>query len=363
MRIIEEIQYIQYAPAINSLQHDPHGPLLIEVLNQTTLHAQPPNFDLEVSHPIETICVPSVNTMSLHKSNGLCSGAVWDLDDENSADKANEDHDVGIDDEGSDDEEHSDEDDGEDDNGSEDGEENARNRSWKSHQPPSIDAARQALADLNLILKPPCPKGGGFKECRLPLQLRTRLEWIAGFLYVYVDDKSKYGKGSNNARWIASSLHCAHAQQSNPHQAKNLRKWAKAFIKDRDALPVSKNGTPRNSQIDDQDIAAEIAIHLQSLGPYVRALDIVHYVAIPEVKKRLGIKKTISVATAQRWMKKMGYRWTKKPSGQYMDGHERDDVVYYHQSVFLPAWAELDHHTRQWTVDNVEIVNDALASG
>jgi len=62
-------------------------------------------------------------------------------------------------------------------------------------------------------------------------------------------------------------------------------------------------------------------------------------------------------------MKKMGYQWTKKPSSQYMDGHERNDVVYYHQSVFLPAWAELDHRTRQWTEDNIEIVNKALSSG
>ena len=62
-------------------------------------------------------------------------------------------------------------------------------------------------------------------------------------------------------------------------------------------------------------------------------------------------------------MRKMGYRWTKKPSGQYVDGHERADVVHYRQTVFLPAWAELDHHTRLWTVDNQEIVNDALASG
>ena len=42
----------------------------------------------------------------------------------------------------------------------------------------------------------------------------------------------------------------------------------------------------------------------------------------------------------------MGYRWTKKPSGQYIDGHERADVVYYRQQVFLPAWAELDQQTR-----------------
>ena len=108
----------------------------------------------------------------------------------------------------------------------------------------------------------------------------------------------------------------------------NLRKWAKALIKDRDALPLSLTGTPCDCRIDDEDVAAEIAMHLQSLGPYVRALDIVHYTAIPEVRARLYLKKAIHLAKAQRWMKKMGYRWTKKLSGQYVDGHERADVVF-----------------------------------
>jgi hypothetical protein len=66
---------------------------------------------------------------------------------------------------------------------------------------------------------------------------------------------------------------------------------------------------------------------------------------------------------AQRWMWKMGYQWTKKPSGQYVDGHKQSDIVCYRQTVFLPAWAELDHRTRLWSTNNQEIVNEALASG
>jgi hypothetical protein len=62
-------------------------------------------------------------------------------------------------------------------------------------------------------------------------------------------------------------------------------------------------------------------------------------------------------------MQKMGYRWTKKLSGQYVDGHKRSDVVHYCQTVFLPAWAKLDYRTRLWTMDNQEIVNEALVSG
>lgn len=45
------------------------------------------------------------------------------------------------------------------------------------------------------------------------------------------------------------------------------------------------------------------------------------------VKKCLGIKKMICHETAGRWMKKMGYGWMKKPSGQYVDGQECEDVI------------------------------------
>jgi hypothetical protein len=229
------------------------------------------------------------------------------------------------------DEEQSNEEDGDDDEGSSDGLEELpeRGTSWESHRPPTMKDVRECLADLNAMLKPPRPKGGGYMQCHLPLLLRMRIEWIVSFLHVYTDDGSKYGKGTNSSRWTASSLHAAHAHQSTLRCAKNLRKWAKALIIDREALPCSRNGTARNCRIDDEDVAAEIATHLQSLGLWIRALDIVHYTTNPEVQARLKIKKTVSLATAHHWLAKMGYWWTKKPSGQYVDGHECDDVVHY----------------------------------
>ena len=49
-------------------------------------------------------------------------------------------------------------------------------------------------------------------------------------------------------------------------------------------LPLTATGTAWDCRIDDDDIAAEIAAHLQGLGPYIRALDIVQYTTIPKVK-------------------------------------------------------------------------------
>lgn len=45
-------------------------------------------------------------------------------------------------------------------------------------------------------------------------------------------------------------------------------------------------------------------------------------------------------------MRTVGYRWGKAPNGQYVDGHEREDVVVYCQTVFLPIWAEMLSRTR-----------------
>jgi hypothetical protein len=49
-------------------------------------------------------------------------------------------------------------------------------------------------------------------------------------------------------------------------------------------------------------------------------------------------------------MKKLDYRWTKTGlKGQYVDGHEREDVVAYHQKVFLPAMKGFRQRARDWS--------------
>lgn len=53
-------------------------------------------------------------------------------------------------------------------------------------------------------------------------------------------------------------------------------------------------------------------------------------------------------------MKRLGYRWTLTPKGQYSDGHEREDVVAYRQETFLPQWKEIEPHLRNWRPDGEE---------
>jgi hypothetical protein len=73
-------------------------------------------------------------------------------------------------------------------------------------------------------------------------------------------------------------------------------------------------------------------------GPRIYILD---YLKRSEVQTRHGLNKTVSLATTQWWIFKLDYCWREEQKGQYVDGHERDDVVTYRQNVFLPLWKVL----------------------
>lgn len=118
------------------------------------------------------------------------------------------------------------------------------------------------------------------------------------FLWRYIDSPDG---------WIASSLHVAHAAECGPWLAKMLREWTCAYIKDPKCLPLNVYGQWNVSLLEDEDLANEISLHLQGIRKWIKAMDIVHFLDTPEMKLRLKLKKTISLATAQHWMRVMNY--------------------------------------------------------
>ncbi|KAJ7626704.1 hypothetical protein B0H17DRAFT_862143, partial [Mycena rosella] len=180
---------------------------------------------------------------------------------------------------------------------------------------PTIEEACKVLKALARILRPPRDSCAGYKNPKLNLLTRTRYEWLKSFLHIYSSDDRPIGnRDAKAARWMAALLEAAHAAQKGPWLARRLREWARAFIGDRAQLPTNKYGTWNCMLLEDEDVAAEIALHLQSIGKYVKAMDIVHFIdSQPDLKQKIKCKKGISLATAQRWMKRMGYRWTKNP--------------------------------------------------
>ncbi|KAF8546771.1 hypothetical protein OG21DRAFT_1426170 [Imleria badia] len=81
----------------------------------------------------------------------------------------------------------------------------------------------------------------------------------------------------------------------------------------------------------------------------IQAIDIINHLEDPVVQKHYGLKKTVSLTTAQQWLKELGYCWKGEKHGQYIDGHECVDVVEYRQTTFLPAWSSLEPHLQTWT--------------
>ena len=201
--------------------------------------------------------------------------------------------------------------------------------------PPTRDEARLAMEDIKLILNPPRKKGPGHVDPELDLLFRGRLEGMRLFLWAYINPNSAtYGN------WTASSIQTADMLERKPHFARRLREWCRNFITDRENLPVNKYGKWNESLLDkDESLAQDIHIHLQSVGKFVKAEDLVDYMDTPEMRTRTGWTTRLSVATAQRWMKKISYQWTRDPKGQFVDGHERADVVTYRQQIFLPKWS------------------------
>ena len=58
---------------------------------------------------------------------------------------------------------------------------------------------------------------------------------------------------------------------------------------------------------------------------------------------RLGSspKRPIGVKTAYRWLTRLGFTLANEQKGVYVDGHERQDVIYYRTDIFLPETERL----------------------
>ncbi|KXN89124.1 hypothetical protein AN958_06325 [Leucoagaricus sp. SymC.cos] len=208
---------------------------------------------------------------------------------------------------------------------------------------PSLEEAQQAVVDLKKLLY---PKRGvdrpiyGYKPSKLDHKTHTRLDHVFSFLARYSSyEKATPGRKGN---WTHAAKETAEFAQKSDYYSKQLRLWAKNFISDGKKLPPLKShsgGAP--AVIDDDDVIQDIQIHLQGIGKYIKARDIVDFCGTSEMLERLGRTKSISESTARRWLVKMGYRWVKNPKGQYVDGHEREDVVIYRETVYVPRMMKL----------------------
>lgn len=206
--------------------------------------------------------------------------------------------------------------------------------------PPSMREAQRAHTDIKKLVKDETRKKSSGKLLSALQEMKMLLNGYTG---------GTYG-------WIAASLHVTEQHESGIYRARQLRSWTRSFISDRNALPHSNMGTWNLSLLDKHpNLKAELNTHLQGIGKYIRAQDIVDFTEDPMVQLRYGFHEAIKLSTAQLWMDKLDYRWAKAPRGQYVDGHERHDVVAYRDTVFLPTMEKLEPRIALWSKEGRDV--------
>ncbi|EEB86790.1 hypothetical protein MPER_16120, partial [Moniliophthora perniciosa FA553] len=97
----------------------------------------------------------------------------------------------------------------------------------------------------------------------------------------------------------------------------------------------------------------DLNTYLQEIGNHITAEKVVLYLSRPEVMEKHGIEKKISVRTARRYLRYLGFRFMAPKKGQYADGHEREDVVAYREKKWLPFWNGIVDRIQKWTAENL----------
>jgi hypothetical protein len=175
------------------------------------------------------------------------------------------------------------------------------------------------------------------KNKRIDVIFRARIMSMVAALNLYLDPDLKYG-------WREASTLAAKTSGHGQSRARIIRSWIHQYLIKKQ-LPLHRYSQFHSSMLNDEDFANDLKLHLleiTSKDKYIRAQDIVDYVALDEVQQRLGFRKTsISLRTGQRWLKNLGYRYGRRRNGMYIDGHERSDVVAYRKR-FCEQWAEYE---------------------
>ena len=222
----------------------------------------------------------------------------------------------------------------------------------KEREAPTLERAREALDDLCKLLRPPRKTGRGYINPKLNPFVHSRMEGMKTMLNNYIQPLSR-----THGAWVASSLQTAVLDGHGCYCARRLRILCRQFIQDRTFLPVNPYGNWNESLLVDEDLTNDLSLYLMEIGKEISAKKLMNYLNSDPVRSKHGIEKPISERTARRYLNMLGYRWSTPKKGQYANGHEREDVVYYREQVFLPQWRRIEQRMANW------IQNDVMKDG
>ena len=168
---------------------------------------------------------------------------------------------------------------------------------------------------------------------------------MIGVLNLFLDPELSY-------TWREATMVVAKAQGHGSTRARSTRTWVLDFVRE-GTLPLHSYGYTRKTVLEDEEVLQEIqkALSEKSKSGLIKAQDVCDIVASEDLQNlfsRLGIHKPgISMSTAQQWLAKLKWRYSKMKNGMYIDGHERDDVVTYRRA-FVHRWAEYESRFPIW---------------
>ena len=148
-------------------------------------------------------------------------------------------------------------------------------------------ALRQAKAALTVKAR----------DKKLDVVFQSCITTMVGTLNLYLDPELSY-------TWWEASLVVAKSQGSGIYQAQRICTWIHKYLHTGN-LPMHVYGHYHSSILEDEDFAQGIQLQLIEIAKdgYIRAKDIVDYVATPEIQEKLGSKaQGISICTAQWWL-------------------------------------------------------------
>ncbi|KAL1669056.1 hypothetical protein GGF50DRAFT_44924 [Schizophyllum commune] len=147
--------------------------------------------------------------------------------------------------------------------------------------------------------------------------------------------------------WRQASILVARTQGHSEKYARSIRTWLTNYLRD-GSLPLHRHGRTRSHVLNDEDFSSRIQLILSErvkAGGYITARDVCEIVASEEMQtifKKAGVNKpSISERTGRRWLNKLSWRYQRKRSGMYIDGHERPDVVAEREK-FIRRWREYE---------------------
>ena len=185
----------------------------------------------------------------------------------------------------------------------------------------------------------------------LPLSKINQLIILRNFATLQIKGYSKLAASQE----IARQWH----EGEGTHFARRVRALAR-FYQLNEQLPIEKRGGNKKARslILDETVKFATRSWLMNQKPGTvtphRFCEALNTQVLPSIN--VVLKQDLCIRTARRWLVRLGFRRTVLRKGVYKDGHDREDVKKYRDSVFLPEMAKHESRMTHYELDSEKLV-------